>query len=172
MGSARGDKSVCKDQMSVVQTKSKAKGKEKTQGISQYFNHFPTSPTIPLISLNLGKCSIDLFMLNPGNLMISDDTEGLSEDPSRFAFWKRSRSRKAFGDSLESYRPEDPISEEPRQNRSNYLLTSRILFITYEPWIMRSMASLHSRVAKVMYLTPVNETGGCRGSARLPRVEG
>jgi tRNA-specific adenosine deaminase 3 len=37
---------------------------------------------------------------------------------------------------------------------------------------MCSMALLHSRVAKVMYLIPMDKTGGCGGSARLPRLEG
>jgi len=73
----------------------------KTQCKFQYFNHFPTSPTIPLISPNLGKYSIDLFMLNLGNPMTSDDTHGLSEDPSKLVLWKKSRSRKALGDSFE-----------------------------------------------------------------------
>lgn len=68
--------------------------------------------------------------------------------------------------------PEDPALEEPRQNGSNYLLTSRILFTTHEPCIMCSMALLHSRVAKVIYLIPMDKTGGCGGSACLPRLEG
>ncbi|KAF9643382.1 hypothetical protein BDM02DRAFT_3151652 [Thelephora ganbajun] len=68
--------------------------------------------------------------------------------------------------------PEDPIPEEPRQNGSNYLLTSRMLFTTHEPCIMCSMALLHSRVAKVMYLVAMNKTGGCGGSTCLPRLEG
>ena len=67
---------------------------------------------------------------------------------------------------------EDPISEGPRQNGSNYLLTSRILFITHEPCIMCSMALLHSRVARVIYLIPMAKTGGCGGLACLPRLEG
>ena len=85
---------VYNNQMSVAQA--------KTQGIFQYFNHFPTSPTIPLISLSLGKYSIDRSMLNLGNPIISDDTDGLPEDSSKSALWKKSRSRKALGDSFES----------------------------------------------------------------------
>lgn len=38
--------------------------------------------------------------------------------------------------------------------------------------MMCSMALLHSRVAKVMYLIPMDKTGGCGGSACLPRTEG
>lgn len=68
--------------------------------------------------------------------------------------------------------PEDPTALEPQKNGSNYLLTSRILFTTHEPCIMCSMALLHSRVAKVMYLIPMDKTGGCGGSACLPRLEG
>ena len=37
---------------------------------------------------------------------------------------------------------------------------------------MCSMALLHSRAAKVIYLMPMDKTGGCGGSARLPRLEG
>lgn len=37
---------------------------------------------------------------------------------------------------------------------------------------MCSMALLHSRVAKVMYLIPMGKTGGCGGLACLPRLEG
>jgi len=67
---------------------------------------------------------------------------------------------------------EDGVSEGPRQNGSNYLLTSRTLFVTHEPCVMCSMALLHSRVAKVIYLIPMSKTGGCGGSACLPRLEG
>ena len=66
----------------------------------------------------------------------------------------------------------DPVLEGPLQNGSNYLLTSRVLFTTHEPCIMCSMALLHSRVAKVIYLIPMGKTGGCGGSACLPRLEG
>ena len=37
---------------------------------------------------------------------------------------------------------------------------------------MCSMALLHSRVTKVIYLIPMSRTGGCGGSACLPRLEG
>ena len=68
--------------------------------------------------------------------------------------------------------PGDLSPEEPRQNGTSYLLTSRILFTTHEPCIMCSMALLHSRAAKVIYLMPMDKTGGCGGSACLPRLEG
>ena len=66
----------------------------------------------------------------------------------------------------------DPTAQETRKNGSNYLLTSRILFTTHEPCVMCSMALLHSRVAKVMYLIPMGQTGGCGGSVCLPKLEG
>lgn len=67
---------------------------------------------------------------------------------------------------------EEFASDELLQNGSNYLLTSRILFSTHEPCIMCSMALLHSRVAKMIYLIPMHTTGGCGGSTCLPRLEG
>ena len=70
------------------------------------------------------------------------------------------------------HRPEDPDEQEPRKNGSNYLLTSKILFTTHEPCLMCSMALLHSRVARVMYLISMDKTGGCGGSGCLPRLEG
>ena len=68
--------------------------------------------------------------------------------------------------------PEEPVSEGARQNGSNYLLTSRVLFTTHEPCVMCSMALLHSRAAKVIYLMPMDKTGGCGGAACLPKLEG
>jgi tRNA-specific adenosine deaminase 3 len=66
---------------------------------------------------------------------------------------------------------EDFVLEEPQQSGSNYLLTSRTLFTSHEPCTMCSMALLHSRVARVMYLIPMGKTGGCGGVACLPRLE-
>ena len=65
--------------------------------------------------------------------------------------------------------PRDPISEGTRQNGSNYLLTSRKLFTTDEPCNMCSMALLHSRAARVIYLVPMDGTRGCGGLVCLPR---
>ncbi|KAJ7644063.1 cytidine deaminase-like protein [Roridomyces roridus] len=64
--------------------------------------------------------------------------------------------------------------DEPQtaRNGTNYLLTSRILFTTHEPCIMCSMALLHSRVKEVVYLIPMEKTGGCGGSICLPTLPG
>ena len=37
---------------------------------------------------------------------------------------------------------------------------------------MCGMALVHSRVAKVVYLIPMDKAGGCGGTACLPRLEG
>jgi tRNA-specific adenosine deaminase 3 len=37
---------------------------------------------------------------------------------------------------------------------------------------MCSMALLHSRVARVIYLMTMDRTGGCGGAACLPRLDG
>ena len=58
------------------------------------------------------------------------------------------------------------------RNGTNYLLTSLTLFTTHEPCIMCSMALLHSRVKEVIYLLPMEKTGGCGGLACLPTLEG
>ena len=64
-----------------------------------------------------------------------------------------------------------PNANEAR-NGSNYLLTSMTLFVTHEPCIMCSMALLHSRVKEVIYLIPMEKTGGCGSIACLPRLDG
>ncbi|KAJ7288446.1 cytidine deaminase-like protein [Mycena rebaudengoi] len=67
--------------------------------------------------------------------------------------------------------PPPPDGDSPR-NGTNYLLTSQILFTTHEPCIMCSMALLHSRVKEVVYLLPMEKTGGCGGAACLPTLPG
>ncbi|KAF7365315.1 Histone lysine methyltransferase set7 [Mycena venus] len=54
----------------------------------------------------------------------------------------------------------DGEGDSPR-NGTNYLLTSQVLFATHEPCIMCSMALLHSRVKEIVYLVPMDKTGGC-----------
>ncbi|KAJ7147514.1 hypothetical protein C8R43DRAFT_1088552 [Mycena crocata] len=63
-------------------------------------------------------------------------------------------------------------ADDSQRNGSNYLLTSSVLFTTHEPCIMCSMALLHSRVKEVVYLIPMEKTGGCGGAICLPTLPG
>ncbi|VDB95755.1 unnamed protein product [Peniophora sp. CBMAI 1063] len=72
--------------------------------------------------------------------------------------------------SPSSSRAETPSTTE--KNGQHYLLTSLTLFTTHEPCIMCSMALLHSRVKEVFYLFPMDKTGGCGGTACLPKLDG
>lgn len=109
---------------------------------------------------------------SPGEQPVLDflagDTRTSKRHPLRHSILNLTRE---VGEASFDY-SEDPVSRGLRQNGSNYLLTSKILFTTHEPCIMCSMALLHSRVAKVMYLIPMGKTGGCGGLACLPRLEG
>lgn len=58
------------------------------------------------------------------------------------------------------------------RNGTNYLLTNQTFFVTHEPCIMCSMSLLHSRVKEVIYLYPMEKTGGCGGCACLPTLKG
>lgn len=64
------------------------------------------------------------------------------------------------------------LNAEESEHGSNYLLTTKTVFLSHEPCIMCSMALLHSRVKEVFYLTPMPKTGGCGGIACLPMLEG
>lgn len=65
-----------------------------------------------------------------------------------------------------------PDNPDTPRNGSHYLLTDTTLFTTHEPCIMCSMALLHSRVKEVVYLIPMEKTGGCGGSVCLSKLEG
>ncbi|KAI1794837.1 hypothetical protein LXA43DRAFT_970941 [Ganoderma leucocontextum] len=56
-------------------------------------------------------------------------------------------------------------------NGAHYLLTSLTLFTTHEPCVMCGMALLHSRVKEVLYLIPMEKTGGCGSLTCVPRLE-
>ncbi len=58
------------------------------------------------------------------------------------------------------------------RNGSHYLLTALTLFISHEPCIMCTMALLHSRVKEIIYLVPMEKTGGCGGITCVPKLEG
>ncbi|KAK7690341.1 hypothetical protein QCA50_006998 [Cerrena zonata] len=61
---------------------------------------------------------------------------------------------------------------EERRNGSHYLLTSLTVFLSHEPCIMCSMALLHSRVKEIVYLIPMERTGGCGSMTCVPKLEG
>jgi tRNA-specific adenosine deaminase 3 len=73
---------------------------------------------------------------------------------------------------LSDYRSTSSTNTNEVRNGSNYLLTSMTLFVTHEPCIMCSMALLHSRVKQVIYLIPMEKTGGCGSLACLPKLDG
>ena len=96
--------------------------------------------------------------------------------------WRANTSDSAKQTGIETVSPPESPSVEANpsstatSNGSNYLLTSLTLFTTHEPCIMCSMALLHSRVKEIVYIIPMNKTGGCGGSSGLgtcvPRLKG
>ncbi|KAH8108710.1 hypothetical protein DFH11DRAFT_1516492 [Phellopilus nigrolimitatus] len=67
-------------------------------------------------------------------------------------------------------------TDTPKVGGIHYLLTSLILFTTHEPCVMCSMALLHSRVREIVFLHPMDATGGCGGregkGTCVPRLKG
>ncbi|PVF96094.1 hypothetical protein CPB86DRAFT_709888 [Serendipita vermifera] len=56
------------------------------------------------------------------------------------------------------------------QNGEGYQLTNRTLFITHEPCLMCTMALVHSRVKEVVFIYPMNKSGGCGGHVLVPEL--
>ncbi|KAK7056697.1 tRNA-specific adenosine deaminase subunit tad3 [Paramarasmius palmivorus] len=112
---------------------------------------------------------------SPGKAYIGHDTRNSTCHPLRHAVLNLVRqladdhhSREAMTEPESINEPED---NTPR-NGTNYLLTSRTVFLTHEPCIMCSMALLHSRAKEVFYRFPMEKTGGCGGLACLPTLPG
>lgn len=118
---------------------------------------------------------------------ISTDIRRSSANPLRHsamnvirkaADWRASRSPRT---RLNSDTPADHVSaasrpdaigegdgitatiDETKSNNSHYLLTSLTLFTTHEPCLMCSMALLHSRLRELIFICPMDATGGCGG---------
>ncbi|KAL0581026.1 tRNA-specific adenosine deaminase subunit tad3 [Marasmius crinis-equi] len=103
-----------------------------------------------------------------GSSFNGHDTRNSAQHPLRHAVLNLVRH---LGDSHSAGKT-SPDEEGSNKNGSNYLLTSRTIFLTHEPCIMCSMALLHSRVKEVFYLIPMKSTGGCGGVACLPTLQG
>ncbi|KEP53287.1 cytidine and deoxycytidylate deaminase zinc-binding region protein [Rhizoctonia solani 123E] len=93
-----------------------------------------------------------------GPMITSHDARNISGHPLRHAAQMAVRQMA----ELRSNASEDlHEADAERCNGAAYLLTGLTIFITHEPCIMCSMSLLHSRVARVVFIQPMAETGGC-----------
>ncbi|KAJ6584832.1 cytidine deaminase-like protein [Mycena capillaripes] len=107
---------------------------------------------------------------------IAHDTRQSAAHPLRHAVMNVIRQiadHRARSEPEPAAEPQPPADDgDSPRNGSNYLLTSQVLFTTHEPCIMCSMALLHSRVKEVVYLLPMEKTGGCGGVTCVPTLPG
>lgn len=97
----------------------------------------------------------------------------MKDDPAVGSTNPESSSMTPLPDSVPS---SDAGADASRSNGTHYLLTGLTLFTTNEPCIMCSMALLHSRVREIIFVRPMDATGGCGGSdgrgTCVPRLKG
>ncbi|KAJ7175776.1 cytidine deaminase-like protein [Mycena filopes] len=115
----------------------------------------------------------------PPRPFIAHDTRHTAGHPLRHAVMNVIRQIADHRAASDEEGPEEPsapadadVDADSPRNGTNYLLTSQILFATHEPCIMCSMALTHSRVKEVVYLLPMEKTGGCGGATCVPTLPG